>query len=549
MTEMYGENYIFGFDENHRSRSRSRSSMSGESKCKSLEFADFYLLLKWRHSDWGFGDVDIWNIFKKYDGDGDGAIIPSEYRAMVRETTEAMAKKNCQRPYQNSSLKELKGIQWWRQFLWIILDEFEYSSVAKSVQILIFSLVIISTLSLILETVQSLRGRWEFGIMEWVVSLLFTIEWVVRFVCCKSRRIFIFKPLNIVDFLSFLPLFIKLSGQVHLVTCVDILRSVRSIRLIRIIKMLKINFFADYMLIFSETLKFSKHSFGMLGFLLIFPIIIFGSFLYAVEHKPGSQFATIWDAIYFVIVTFTTLGYGDNYPRSTFGKIVACITVLVGIVYLTFAIQIIGNCFDQAFGNHLERMEIRKFATAKRLAKIEAARRETVTIDNKAIYNPERNCKTSHSSTERDSIHNSDGANISKDSSNRSSLILACLKGGDSPKSSTGSEKSYQSVRRTIKGNQNLEEVLDVIDRQHKDTHVESNADSTSTQSFSDQDDYFRDRDLTLEKLPDNISKLASVTNELTSILHLLKAEQLPEAEASTLFLAKFSEMGKLLSK
>jgi len=544
--ENYGETYIFGFDDKSRSRSLEKET---NAKRKSLEFADFYLLVKWRHSNWGFGDVDIWNIFKKYDGDGDGAITPSEYRAMVRETTEAMAKKNCQRPYQNSSLKKLKGIQWWRQFLWIILDEFEYSSVAKSAQILIMSLVIISTLSLILETAQSLRGRWEFGIMEWIVSLVFTIEWVVRFVCCRSRRIFIFKPLNIVDFLSFLPLFIKLTGQVHLVKCVDILRSVRSIRLIGMIRMLKINFFADYMLIFSETLKFSKHSFGMLGFLIIFPIIIFGSFLYAVENKPGSQIATIWDAIYFVIVTFTTLGYGDNYPRSVFGKIIACVTVLVGIVYLTFAIQIIGNCFDQAYGNHLERMEIRKYTTAKRLAKKEAARRPTVSVDKWASSNSERDSKTSHYSIERDSNHNSDGANISNRSSDGSLYILASLKGKYSDESLKGSEKDNQSDRRSSKGSEILEEVLDVIGRQHTDADVESNADSISTQSFSDQDEDLRERDLTSEKLPDNISKLASVTNELTSILHLLKAEQLPEAEASTLFLAKFSEMGKLLSK
>jgi len=239
-------------------------------------------------------------------------------------------------------------------------------------------------------------------------------------------------------------------------------------------------------------------------------------------------------------VTFTTLGYGDNYPRSTFGKIVACVTVLVGIVYLTFAIQIIGNCFDQAYGNHLERMEIRKYATAKRLAEKEAARRQTVTVHKKVFNNLERDSRTSHYSIESDSFHNSDEVNITSSRSSNGSLhILASLKGRDS--------NEYQCTR--IRKGKSLEEVLDVIDRRHTDSDVESSADSISTQSFSDQDEDFRERGLTLEKLPDNISKLASVTNELTSILHLLKAEQLPEAEASTLFLAKFSEMGKLLSK
>lgn len=223
--------------------------------------------------------------------------------------------------------------------------------------------------------------------------------------------------------------------------------------------------------------------------------------------------------------------------------------MLVGIVYLTFAIQIIGNCFDQAYGNHLERFDIRKYATAKRLAKKEAARRQTVPVNNnKAISNPRRNSKRSHYSIGRDSTHNLRGASISSGSSKGSSHILARLKEGrDCSESFKGSEESFQSRRRN--DSENLEEVLDVIDRRRTDSDVESNADSISTQSFSDQDEDFRERDLTLEKLPDNLSKLASVTNELTSILLLLKAEQLPEAQASTLFLAKFSEMGKLLSK
>jgi len=57
-----------------------------------------------------------------------------------------------------------------------------------------------------------------------------------------------------------------------------------------------------------------------------------------------------------------------------------------------------------------------------------------------------------------------------------------------------------------------------------------------------------RRRNALLRKLPESIEKLSTVTNELTSILLLLKSERLPKAEASTLFQAKFAELGNLLS-
>lgn len=360
-------------DERRNRQSLDNVSLATGKKDHTLEFADFYLLFKERHSNWGFPDAEIMDIFLKYDSDGDGALTPCEYRTMVKDIQNAKVIESCQHPYPNSSLDELEGVQWWRQYLWILLNEFEHSTEAKSIQTCIMALIVVSTCCIILESVKTLRGRPVFDIIEWVVSILFTLEYFVRFACCRSKRVFVLKPLNIVDVLSFLPFFIELSGQVNGVAG---LRVVRTIRLSRMIRMLKMGFFADYMLIFSETLKFSKHSFGMLGFLLLFPVIIFACFMFSVEYEPGNQFSSILHAMYFVVVTFTTLGYGDNYPTTVFGKIIACITVLIGIVYLTFAIQIIGNCFDQAYGNYLERVEVRKHAAAKRLAKEEAARRE-----------------------------------------------------------------------------------------------------------------------------------------------------------------------------
>jgi hypothetical protein len=106
------------------------------------------------------------DIFLKYDSDKDGALTPIEYRAMVKDTKDVKVVESCQRPYPNTSLWELKGVQWLRQFLWIMLDEFDYSPGAKAAQFFIMTLIIISTICVILESVESLRGHRMFDIIE-----------------------------------------------------------------------------------------------------------------------------------------------------------------------------------------------------------------------------------------------------------------------------------------------------------------------------------------------------------------------------------------------
>jgi len=145
---------------------------------------------------------------------------------------------------------------------------------------------------------------------------------------------------------------------------------VRTIRVIRMVRILKLGFFAHYMLIFSEALEYAKHSFGMLGILFLFPLVIFACLTFSVEVGFGTKLISIFDAMYFVVATMTTLGYGDQYPITATGKVIVCFTVLTGIIYITLAIQMIGNCFDKAYGNYLIRFADRKRSAALRLGQV-----------------------------------------------------------------------------------------------------------------------------------------------------------------------------------
>jgi len=258
--------------------------------------------------------------------------------------------------------------------------------------------------------------------------------------------------------------------------------------------------------------------------------------------------------MYFVVVTFTTLGYGDNYPITVLGKIIACFIVLVGIVYLTFAIQIIGNCFDQAYDNYLERVEVRKHAAATRLAKIEALRRGTVSTDSTGDYVEKDSVGSEICMGIRDSLDDSNGIicnfNSSRESldvvdSSKRATDSSCSskefrKRNDSIRISTSSSGCARDFTDLIGNRQNLSEVgskVETIAHENEEEHISSIKNSMERRVA-----------LLSAKLPDNISKLSDVTNELTSILLLLETERLPKSEASTLFLAKFAELRRLLS-
>jgi len=106
----------------------------------------------------------------------------------------------------------------------------------------------------------------------------------------------------------------------------------------------------------------------VLGFLVL-TILFFSVLIYAFERgeydaenaiwtrdedKGSSPFSDMYNCIYFNIAAMTTLGYGNHYPESYIGKFVALMSSCMGIVNLTFLINIIGGCFEETFRKFIE---------------------------------------------------------------------------------------------------------------------------------------------------------------------------------------------------
>ena len=196
----------------------------------------------------------------------------------------------------------------------------------KTFDIFLLALILISTVLLMVETIPiiNLKYRTEFYYAEFFITLIFTIEYILRIICVKDREEYIFSPLGVIDFLSIIPFYISLFFPVwHFVA---IIRMLRMLRIFRIFNL------ADYMhdgrFIVSALKHSSRKIYIFLLFMVVF-IVLIGSLMYVVEGGKNG-FSSIPQSVYWAVVTITTVGYGDISPATPLGKMLSIIVMLCG---------------------------------------------------------------------------------------------------------------------------------------------------------------------------------------------------------------------------
>lgn len=203
---------------------------------------------------------------------------------------------------------------------------FSDTKAGKLFDIVLLLLILISTILVMMETVPTLNLKYNniFYSLEFIITILFTLEYLLRIACVKDREEYIFSPLGILDLLSILPFYLGLFfPSMHYFIIVRMLRMLRIFRIMGL---------ADYMhdgqFIVSALKHSSRKIYIFLLFLCIF-IIIIGSVMYVAEDGKNG-FTSIPQCIYWAVVTITTVGYGDISPVTGFGKIISIIVMLCG---------------------------------------------------------------------------------------------------------------------------------------------------------------------------------------------------------------------------
>jgi len=225
-----------------------------------------------------------------------------------------------------ASEPENMSLSWWRQKMNVIIfgtDTFW----GKTFDIILLIVIILSIITVMLESVKSIAINYgnELKIIEWVFTIMFSIEYLARIVASPKPLKYIFSFLGIIDFLAITPTFLNIfiKGS-HAVV---VLRSIRLIRIFRIFKLAR--YMGGAKTIYTA-LRASIPKIVVFLVAVVSLTIILGTFMYLFEGNQNDGFSDIPTSIYWAIVTLTTVGYGDIIPITLLGKIMASVIMILG---------------------------------------------------------------------------------------------------------------------------------------------------------------------------------------------------------------------------
>lgn len=182
-----------------------------------------------------------------------------------------------------------------------------------------------------LESVGSLRSNHGklFFYLEWLFTLIFTAEYIVRMTVVRKKRRYALSFFGIVDLLSILPTFVAI-----LLPTTQYLMVIRVLRLLRMFRVLKMAHHFGQSNLLMNALRASAPKISVFLFFILSLVAIEGTLMYIVEgaHNPG--FSSIPQSMYWAIVTVTTVGYGDVAPLTVVGKILSSMIMLSGFAII-----------------------------------------------------------------------------------------------------------------------------------------------------------------------------------------------------------------------
>lgn len=213
-----------------------------------------------------------------------------------------------------------------RQKLYEIIYEAD-TPAGKWFDVILLILILISIIVVMLETVESLHAKYGFyfNIAEWVITILFSIEYILRVWTIKKASAYIFSFYGIIDFLSTIPKYLSL-----IFAGANILIALRALRLLRVFRILKLSPFVGESQGLMKALKASRAKISVFLLAVLILTIILGTIMYLVEYQHGSGFDNIPKSMYWAIVTLTTVGYGDIAPVTPLGQFIASIIMILG---------------------------------------------------------------------------------------------------------------------------------------------------------------------------------------------------------------------------
>ncbi|MHC4421456.1 MAG: ion transporter [Planctomycetota bacterium] len=196
----------------------------------------------------------------------------------------------------------------WRQRLHEIIFEAD-TPAGKAFDVALLIAILLSVMSVSLETVDTIDARYHVLLesVEWLFTILFTIEYILRLICVRTPRRYVLSFYGIIDLVAVVPTYLTLvipGAQQFLV--------IRALRLLRVFRIFKLGRYLTEATALREAIWASR----------------------AKVTGEDAGFDSIPQAMYWAVVTMTTVGYGDIAPLTPLGKALAAIIMVLGYSFI-----------------------------------------------------------------------------------------------------------------------------------------------------------------------------------------------------------------------
>jgi len=231
----------------------------------------------------------------------------------------------------------------------------------KYVDITIIFLIVTSVVILIYE-VKNPVPEWLDNYDIYFVSLVFAVEYILRLWVHNSVTGLIVKEYRESEFLqrTFSPLsplknaftekfkyMITPAAIIDLLAIFPAYRPLRVLRIFVLFRVLKLLRYTKSIKQFTEVLSTKKFELLTLLFLLFFIVMTAGIAIYVLEEQQNPHIESLFDALYWALVTISTVGYGDISPVTTEGRTISVVVIISGIAMISFATSVIVSAFSE----------------------------------------------------------------------------------------------------------------------------------------------------------------------------------------------------------
>jgi voltage-gated potassium channel len=229
---------------------------------------------------------------------------------------------------------------------------------------LLMALVGVNVLAVVLESVEQVANAYV-ELLQWIeiVSVsVFSVEYVLRLWCAAERadegRVgrsvagkrlgYATSPIALADLAAILPFYLSAFFAMDL----------RFLRALRVLRVLKLTRYSSAMRTIHEVVRQERHSLGTAFFLLCTALVLVSAGIYLAEQGAQPEaFGSIPSAMWWSIVTLTTVGYGDMTPVTSLGKLFAGLVSVVGVCLVALPTSIMASGFADVHRRNRMKLE------------------------------------------------------------------------------------------------------------------------------------------------------------------------------------------------